>query len=61
MKYQNIEKSSLRRTVAIYTYNSGLLGLTKDWRFSYTVTWADYENMAKNMTGEGETWRAQPI
>jgi hypothetical protein len=44
--------------VAIYTYNSGLLGLTKQWRYQRTVTWAEYERMAQTYAGEGETWQA---
>jgi hypothetical protein len=44
--------------VAIYTYSTGLLGLTKQWRFDRTVTWAEYERMAQSWAGEGETWQA---
>jgi len=51
----------MKHSIAIYAYNSGLLGLKNDWRFSMTMTWDDYVEMAKNHPGEGVTWQAVAI
>jgi hypothetical protein len=49
------------QSIAIYRWNAGLLGLQKDWRFSHSVTWAEYERMALNQKGEGSQWKAELI
>ncbi len=54
-------KENKMESIAIFTYNFGLLGLEKAWRFQRKVTWAEYEVMAKNYPGEGSTWKAEVI
>jgi hypothetical protein len=51
----------MTESIAIYTYNAGLLGLTKAWQFQRAVTWPEYERMALAHTGEGITWKAELI
>ncbi len=28
------------------------------WEFSHTVTWSEYERRAREISGEGSTWKA---
>lgn len=51
----------MKKSIAILTYNAGLLGLKKEWQHSRNVTWAEYERMAKNYSGEGVIWKAEAI
>lgn len=51
----------MKKTISIFTYSSGILGLKKEWMYSRMVSWLDYEKMAKNYSGEGITWKAEII
>lgn len=41
--------------VHIYVFQRNYMG--DNWRFSRTVSWAEYQDMAKRIPGEGSAWR----
>lgn len=43
--------------VSIWKYGPDLLG-KKVWTHTGDIPWAEYEVMAKNVPGEGATWKA---
>jgi len=46
-----------RKSIAILWWESDLLNRSR-WTLRAKVTWSEYQQYAKSMTGEGTSWKA---